>query len=169
MISQTQTDKKHITFIGRKKVGKSKLANAFIGHDSGIVTTFTDKSSEPIKQSSRLLPYGLEVFIDAIDIEELYSGGYGSLDSEFHVLKESDFIIVVLEGKSTLTLEEIELLMYLKKNSIPYLAAVNKIENGVNEDLLEELSSFKSMHFEISCTEKVGIDSLKLKLIRMLP
>ncbi len=169
MISQTQTDKKHITFIGRKKVGKSKLANAFIGEDSGIFSAFTDKSSGPIQQSSRLFPYGLEVYIDAIDIEELYSCGNGSLDSEFHVLKESDFIIVVLEGKSILTLEETELFMYLKKNAIPYLVAVNKIENGVNEDLIEELRSFKAMHFEISCTEKVGIDSLKLKLIRLLP
>jgi len=57
----------------------------------------------------------------------------------------------------------------LKKLLIPYLVAVNKIEYGVNPILLSELKSLNAMHFEISCKENVGIDGLKLKMIRMMP
>ena len=166
MISQVQTDKKHITFIGRKKVGKSKLANAFIGQDSRIISSISDTASSPIKQTSKLFPYGVDIYIDAYDIEDICCD---EKNEKFGILQNSDFVIVVLDGRDTLTYNEIQLFKYLEKTSIPHLVAVNKIEFGVNESLLVELKALKVVHFEISCTENVGIDSLKLKLIRMLP
>ena len=46
--------------------------------------------------------------------------------------------------------------------------AVNKIEFGVSPNLLIELEALEITHFEISCKESAGIESLRKKLIQML-
>ncbi len=65
--------------------------------------------------------------------------------------------------------KELELFAYLDKLQINYIVAVNKIEFGVNPELLDELKELRIVHFEVSCKEKAGIDELKRKMIRLLP
>ena len=49
------------------------------------------------------------------------------------------------------------------------MIVVNKIEFGVNTELLVELKDLRIIHFEVSCKEKAGIEELKRKIIRQLP
>ncbi len=169
MISTIQIAQKHVLFLGRKNVGKEKLAYALIGQDPNVVSSVSDDSNTPLPKSSKLFPYNLEIHIDAVDIEDLCNQQQDGFDQELKIFKDVDFIILVLDGREYLSLNEIELFLCLKKLLIPYLVAVNKIEYGVNPILLSELKSLNAMHFEISCKENVGIDGLKLKMIRMMP
>ena len=169
MISTINTAEKHILFIGRKNVGKEKLAKALIGQDLNVVSSISDQTYSPLPGSSKLFPYNLKIHIDAVDIENLCDQNINVFDRKFEIFNEVDFIILVLDGREYLSLNEIELFLCLKKMSIPYLVAVNKIEYGVNPILLSELKSVNAMHFEISCKENVGIDGLKSKMIRMMP
>ena len=85
------------------------------------------------------------------------------------ILSSSDFALVVADAREILQSKELELFAYLDKLQINYIVALNKIEFGVNPELLEELKELRITHFEVSCKEKAGIEDLKRKMIRLLP
>ncbi|MBT8386841.1 MAG: [FeFe] hydrogenase H-cluster maturation GTPase HydF, partial [Ignavibacteria bacterium] len=46
---------------------------------------------------------------------------------------------------------------------------VNKIEFGVNPELLRDLKNINVTHFEVSCKEQIGFETLKVEIICALP
>jgi GTP-binding protein EngB required for normal cell division len=168
MVNLIQTDVKRILFVGRKEVGKSKLALAFTCCEGAAEDSALMQGDKKCDKIYKLVPYELSVKIQLLDLEHLCNDN-GGFDEDNNWLENVDFIIVVLDGRETLSIDEVELFLCLKKLSRPYLAAVNKIEYGVNSMLLNELSALNIFNFEISCKEKVGIENLKSKMIRMMP
>ncbi|QQS36463.1 MAG: 50S ribosome-binding GTPase [Ignavibacteriales bacterium] len=156
---------KRLVFVGRKKAGKAALIKQFSGQaDSDLIN-----GEAKLPGVIRLDPYDIDVILDSIDIEDLYEFKDEENIRQIKSLAASDFLIIVLDGTERITEEEKQLINLLRKLSIPHLAAVNKIEYGVNSELLTEIKSLRLVHFEISCKENVGIEALKAKLIRMLP
>ncbi len=163
------SERKHIAFVGRRNVGKSSLVNAFIGQELSIVSDTPGTTTDPVKKAMELLPYGPVVLIDTGGIDDTGELGEKRINKTLNILASADFVILVLNATKLITIEEEELIIYLRKIDTPFLVAVNKIEYGVNPILLEELEALSIIHFEISCAENVGIDVLKERLIRMLP
>lgn len=153
------SERTHIAFAGKDHVGKSSLMNAFAGEELSKVSETEANTSGPVRIFAELQPFGPVVFIE--------SAGLGE-DKNFQSLASADFAIVVLDATVRLNSEEKKLFSYLDKIKVPYLIAANKIENGVNPELLGELKKLKKTHFEISCKEKAGIVELKSKLTRIL-
>ena len=164
-----KSERKHIVFIGKRNVGKSTLVNAFIGQDLCIVSDVAGTTTDPVKKSMELLPYGPIVLVDTAGIDDVGELGKKRINKTIKAITTADFAIVVLDARERLSPEEFELFKYLQKISIPYIIAVNKIEYGVNPLLLSEIKWLDAIHFEISCAENVGIDVLKTKVIRALP
>lgn len=169
MNSVPKSERKHIVFIGKRNVGKSTLVNAFIGQDLCIVSDVAGTTTDPVKKSMELLPYGPIVLVDTAGIDDVGELGKKRINKTIKAITTADFAIVVLDARERLSPEEFELFKYLQKISIPYIIAVNKIEYGVNPLLLSEIKWLDAIHFEISCAENVGIDVLKTKVIRALP
>lgn len=164
-----KSEKKHIAVIGRRNVGKSSLVNALLGQDLCIVSEVAGTTTDPVYKSMELLPYGPIVIIDTAGIDDEGELGEKRISKTIKTIASSDFAIVVLDASERISKKEWELFSYLTKISLPYIIALNKIEFGVNPILLTELKLLKATHFEISCAENVGIETLKLKMIRMLP
>lgn len=164
-----KTEKAHIIFIGRKNTGKSSLVNAFFGQNISDVSEIPGTTTTAVFRAMELLPYGPVVLVDTAGIDNADDFGKKRISKTIISISSADFAVVILDARVPLTPQEVELFFYLDKISIPYVVAVNKIEFGVNPKLLVDLKNLKLMHFEISCKEKVGIDELKKKVIRMLP
>lgn len=162
-------EKKQIVFVGRRNVGKSSLVNAFLGQDLSIVSDVPGTTTDPVRKSMELLPYGPVLLIDTAGIDDYGELGQKRISRTIKSISSADFAIVVLDATATLSTEEYELLNYLDKISVPFVIAANKIELGINSELLEELKLLNTIHFEISCKLGVGIDPLRRKVIRMLP
>ncbi|MDP4115942.1 MAG: [FeFe] hydrogenase H-cluster maturation GTPase HydF [Bacteroidota bacterium] len=160
---------KHIVFIGRKNVGKSALINAFAGQDLSIVSDVPGTTTDPVKKLIELLPYGAVVLVDTAGIDNINDLGGKRISKTMKILSSANFAIVVLDARERLSKEEIELFVYLNKIKLPFVIAVNKIEYGINPDLLRDIKELKAIHFEISVKEEVGLDILKSKIIRLLP
>jgi predicted GTPase len=156
---------KHIVFAGKKKAGKAALIDQFSGNALSLNEGLSDQYPKHIE----LLPYNLEVVLDSIDLEDLYEFKDEENIRQIKSFAAADFLIIVLDGTESMSEEEKQLINLLRKISVPHLAAVNKIEYGVNPNLLFELKSLRLVHFEISCKEHVGVEALKAKMIRMLP
>lgn len=161
--------KKQIVFAGRRNVGKSSLVNVFLGQDLSIVSEIPGTTTDPIRKSMELLPYGPVLLIDTAGIDDYGELGQKRISKTIKSISGADFTVVVVDSTLTLSTEEYELLNYLDKISVPFVIAANKIELGINPELLEEIKLLNAVHYEISCKLGVGIDSLKRKVIRMLP
>ncbi|MFN3873343.1 MAG: [FeFe] hydrogenase H-cluster maturation GTPase HydF [Ignavibacterium sp.] len=164
-----ESNRPHIAVVGRRNVGKSSLVNALLGQDLSIVSDVPGTTTDPVKKAFELLPYGPVVLVDTAGIDDEGELGQKRISKTIKILSQSDFALVVLDARERLQSKELELLAYLDKISVNYIVAINKIEYGVNPKLLDELKELRIIHFEVSCKEKVGIDELKRKMIRMLP
>lgn len=163
------SNRPHIAVVGRRNVGKSSLVNALLGQDLSIVSDIAGTTTDPVKKALELLPYGPVVLVDTAGIDDEGELGRQRISKTIKILSSSDFALVVVDAREILQSKELELLAYLDKLQINYIVAVNKIEFGVNPELLNELKEFRIKHFEVSCKEKAGIEDLKRKMIRLLP
>jgi [FeFe] hydrogenase H-cluster maturation GTPase HydF len=163
------SERAHIAIVGKRNAGKSSLVNLFLGQDLCIVSDVAGTTTDPVKKAMELLPYGPIVLVDTAGIDDAGELGEKRISKTIKIISSADFAIVVVDARERISHSELELIQYLNKVSIPFVIAVNKIEFGVNPLLLTEIKMLKATHFEISCAENVGIDTLKSKVIRLLP
>ena len=164
-----QSERKHIVFIGRRNAGKSSLVNRFIGQDLSIVSDTPGTTTDPVKKSMELLPFGPVVLIDTAGIDDIGELGEKRISKTMKAISEADYAIVVLDGRYTLDDKERDLLEHLKTMGIPFIAAINKTDLGINNALLEELNFHKIEFHATSCTEDKGIYELKEKVSKLIP
>lgn len=163
------SNRPHIAIVGKRNVGKSSLVNALLGQDLSIVSEVAGTTTDPVKKAFELLPYGPVVLVDTAGIDDEGELGQKRISKTIKILSSSDFALVVVDAREKLQSKELELFAYLDKLSINYIVAVNKIEFGINPELLIDLKELRIVHFEVSCKEKAGIGDLKRKMIRLLP
>ncbi len=159
---------KQIVFVGRRNAGKSSLVNVFLGQDLSSVSEVPGTTTDPVKNTMELLPYGQVLLIDTAGIDDCGELEGKKISRTIKAISGADFAVVVVDATRTLSTEEYKLLNYLDKISVPFVIAANKIELGINPDLLEEIKLLSAVHYEISCKLGVGIESLKRKIIRTL-
>jgi len=169
MNSVPNSERKHIVFVGRRNVGKSSLMNTFAGQELSIISEVAGTTTDPVKKAMELLPFGPVVLVDTAGIDDSGDIGEKRINKTFKAIAGADYAILVIDATGRLHDDEKELIKHLDKISVPYLIAANKIEDGINPDLLKDLKLIKKHHYEISCKENAGITELKTKLTRLLP
>ena len=163
------SNRPHIAVVGKRNVGKSALVNAILGQDLSIVSDIAGTTTDPVKKALELLPYGPVVLVDTAGIDDEGELGQKRISKTIKILSYSNFALVVVDARDKLQSKELELFAYLDKLQINYIVAVNKIEFGINPELLIELKELRITHYEVSCKENAGINDLKRKIIRLLP
>ncbi|RKY91123.1 MAG: [FeFe] hydrogenase H-cluster maturation GTPase HydF, partial [Ignavibacteriae bacterium] len=159
----------HIAIAGRRNVGKSSLINVLTGQELSIVSEVAGTTTDPVKKAIELLPYGPVVIVDTAGIDDEGELGEKRISRTLKAISSADFAIIVVDAREKLSVEEKQLFEYLDKISISFIVVVNKIEFGVNPELLSELKKLNATHFEVSCKEKIGFETLKVELICSLP
>jgi [FeFe] hydrogenase H-cluster maturation GTPase HydF len=160
---------RHIVFIGRDDTGKSALINALAGRDASIAKDVPEAKGNKTKKMIELSPYGAAALVDTAGIEDENDFGKKRISKTLKAIAEADVAVVVLDAREKLTKEEIELFVFLNKIKLPFVIAVNKIEFGINPELLKDIEELKVVHFEISIKEDAGLDVFRSRLIRLLP
>ena len=168
MNTKSNSSRPHIAVLGRRNVGKSLLVDSLLGQNGTAGSQSTETIKGRKQQVFELSPYGLVVIVDTAGIDEEGELGKNKISETIKILSSSDFALVVVDARETLQSKEFELLAYLDKLQINYIVAVNKIEFGVNPELLDELRELRITHYEVSCKENAGIEELKRKITRSL-
>jgi len=163
------SERTHIAFVGKRNAGKSSLVNKFIGQDLVIVSETPGTTTDPVKKAMELLPYGPVVLVDTAGIDDIGELGEKRISKTLKVISGVDFAIVVLESQKNLSAEELNLFQHLYQLDIPFIAAINKSELGVNYELLESLKKESIRYLIVSCKTDKGILELKESLIKELP
>ncbi len=145
-----KSERKHIVFAGRRNASKSSLVNLFSGQDICIVSDIAGTTTDPVKKAMELIPHGPVVLVDTAGIDDFGELGEKRTGKTIKAISSADFAIVVLDAGEKISEEERKLINYINKISLPFVIAVNKIELGVNPELLDELILTGAKHFEIS-------------------
>ena len=169
MNSVAKAERTHIAIVGKRNVGKSSLINSITEQELSIVSDIPGTTTDPVSKAVELLPYGPVVIVDTAGIDDEGELGEKRISRTIKSISNADFVIVVLDARYELDDKELELIKHLWKIEIPFVVAVNKIEFGINPSMLNKLEALELTHFEVSCTEEVGIETLKRKLIHLLP
>lgn len=164
-----QSERIHIAVIGKRNVGKSSLVNKFIGQDLVIVSETPGTTTDPVKKAMELLPFGPVVLIDTAGIDDVGELGEKRISKTVKIISEADFALLVLDSQEKLSVEEKNLIAHIQKLELPFIAVINKLELGINYDLIEELNSSKITYHSVSCLTEEGISELKEKVSKLLP
>ena len=158
-----EAKKLHIVIIGRKNVGKSLLINSIANIEPSHRT-----SSDLISRTAQIVSESPEIVTDFAIIDDETDFDKNKKNTMIEVISTTALALVVFDARTELSQSEVRVITFLQKIKRPFLVAVNKIEFGVNPNLLIELEALEINHFEISCKESAGIESLRKKLIQML-
>ena len=169
MSNVAQSERTHIAFIGRRNVGKSSLMNKFIGQDLVIVSDTPGTTTDPVKKSMELLPFGPVVLIDTGGIDDVGELGDKRIDKTVRIISEANFALVVLDSQSPISSDEQNLLDHLRKLELPFLVVLNKSDLGTNYQIIEELKKVGIKFHSVSCRTGDGIYELKEKVSALLP
>lgn len=169
MVGVAKAERVHIAIVGKRNVGKSSLINSITNQELSIVSEMAGTTTDPVSKAVELLPYGPVVIVDTAGIDDEGELGRKRISKTIKSLSSADFAVIVIDASEQLDDCEADLIIHIQKIGIPLIAVVNKIELGTNPLLLDELRALEVNHFEVSCKENVGIDSLKRNLIQILP
>lgn len=164
-----KSERKHIVFVGKRNAGKSSLVNKFTGQDLVIVSDTPGTTTDPVKKSMELLPFGPVVLVDTAGIDDVGELGKKRIGKTLKALTDADFAIVVIDSQNELSNEERNLIKNLTKLEVPHVLVLNKAEKDINNNLLEEIKNLNQPYFKISCTEDIGIYQLKEKVAQLIP
>jgi GTP-binding protein len=125
-----------LALVGRPNVGKSTLFNRIIGERKAIVEDTPGITRDRLYEDASWNGRDF-ILIDTggIDFENIE----GHIESRIYqqvllAIEEADVIVMVTDGKTGLTDEDLRAASILKKSKKPILLAVNKIDNFQNVD-----------------------------------
>ena len=143
--------------------------NRFIGQDLVIVSNVPGTTTDPVKKSMELLPFGPVVLIDTAGIDDVGELGQKRISKTTKIISESDFVILVLDSQTDFSEYEISLIDQLQKFQLPYLIVINKSDLGIKYELVEKLNHLKLQYHTVSCINDNGVFQLKEKVAKLLP
>lgn len=167
MNSTPLANRKHIAVFGNMNSGKSSLVNALTGQEISIVSTVKGTTTDPVKKTMELIPYGPVVFIDTAGMNDVGELGRMRAEKSRDVLKETDFAIYVIDAceRDTHNLEE--MMKLFNRFTTPFLLVINKTDL-VDKERLEELKRQNSGAMELSASMGIGIEALRKELAKRL-
>ena len=128
-----------VALVGRPNVGKSTLFNRIIGERKAIVEDTPGITRDRIYEDADWCGHDF-ILIDTggIDFENME----GQIESRIYqqvllAIEEADVIILVTDGMSGLTDEDMRAASILKRSSKPIILAVNKIDHFDNLEYYE--------------------------------
>jgi len=161
----------HIAIFGRRNAGKSSIINAVTNQPIALVSDVPGTTTDPVHKTMELLPLGPVVFIDTAGLDDEGPLGEMRVKRTYEVLDRTDLAVLVLDGRLGLTDFERDLAKTIRERKIPLVGVVNKtdlpdFDRGKVEEWGKELGLYL---VEVSTLTGVGIEALKMELIRKAP
>lgn len=161
-------ERTHISFFGKRNVGKSSLVNAVTGQKLAVVSDTKGTTTDPVYKAMELLPIGPVMIIDTPGYDDVGELGELRVQKTMEVLNKTDIAILVLEVEKEMSRQDAQYIELFQKKNIPYLIVYNKADllNGERKDRAEQEKEDQTKIW-VSAEKKVGINALKEKIAHM--
>ncbi|WP_456456207.1 ribosome biogenesis GTPase Der [Thermovibrio sp.] len=160
-----------VAIVGRPNVGKSSLFNRLLGRKVAIIDDTPGVTRDRVVQEADIDEHRV-ILVDTGGVvdKDAHQFAKETTEQAKRAMEEADVIVFVVDGKEGLTPLDEEVARLLRKWKKPVILAVNKIDEPFMEDRIYE---FYKLGFEeltpVSTIHKVGIPTLKEKIIEKLP
>ncbi|WP_457567473.1 ribosome biogenesis GTPase Der [Desulfurobacterium sp.] len=159
-----------VAIVGRPNVGKSSLFNRLLGKKAAIIDDKPGVTRDRIVQEADVNEHTV-LLVDTGGVDTSGEGFANSVTRQAKkAIEEADVVIFVIDGKEGVTPLDEEVARILRKCKKPIIVAVNKIDEPFMEHLAYD--AFRLGFEEVipmSTIHKIGIPTLKEKIIELLP
>ena len=167
MNSTPNANRKHIAVYGKTNAGKSSLINKFLGQELSLVSEKAGTTTDPVQKAMELSPIGPVLMVDTAGFGDNSDLGEKRIKKTLDILKRTDLAIYIFDIKD-IDLEVFkEAKRNFKKYNIPFIVAINKIDEANKKQVEQAKNIFKDAIFISSYTGQ-GVDNLKNKIIDIL-
>ena len=132
--------------VGRPNVGKSSLLNALLGEKIAIVT---DKPQTTRNCIRGILTEGEDqfVFFDTPGIHRPQNrlGDY-MVTAAKSGMQQGDVVMLVVDVNKPVSKTELEVIEYIKREGVPSVLVLNKIDTVRREQIAEKIAAYASKH-----------------------
>ena len=159
-----------VAIVGRPNVGKSSLFNRIIGENmsitddaSGITRDRIYAKASWLNQEFRIIDTGGIILKDEPFSKEIRAQAALAID-------EADVIIMVVNARTSVTMEDEDVFNILQRSGKPVIVAANKVDDV---SFADQIYDFYSMGCEevmpISALHGIGVGDLLDRVIELLP
>ena len=162
----------HIGLFGRRNAGKSSLINALANQKLAIVSDYKGTTTDPVYKAMELLPLGPVMMIDTPGIDDEGELGQLRVNKAYQVLNKTDIALLVIDSKTGLTDNDLQLWQHIQNKKIPALLVFNKTELlDEMEQALLTASALKlaNKFFFVSAVNNTNIHQLKEAIASLKP
>ncbi|MDL2252338.1 [FeFe] hydrogenase H-cluster maturation GTPase HydF [Odoribacter sp. OttesenSCG-928-J03] len=117
--------KRYISLIGRRNVGKSSIINMLTGQNTAIVSDTPGTTTDPVKKSYEIPGFASVVFTDTAGIDDEGELGLQRIEKTRQAIMQSDLALLVIT-ENRFGKEEEELCDYMKAGELPFIIVHNK-------------------------------------------
>ncbi len=151
--------------LGKPNVGKSSLLNLLAGTERAIVTEIAGTTRDAIEEKINIGPVVLNV-IDTAGIrrsEDIVE--QIGVKRSMQIAEEADLIIMVVDSSEVLSVEDEEILRFIKKNDKKCVILLNKsdLENVTGPDEIACYTDYPVIM--ISAKDETGMDEFKQYIV----
>ena len=159
-----------VAIVGRPNVGKSSLFNRIVGERMSIIDDASGITRDRIyakaswlNQDFRIIDTGGIILKDEPFSKEIRAQAYLAID-------EADVIIMVVNARNSITVEDEDVFNILIKSGKPLLVAANKVDDNSFMDSIYDFYSLGCEEvFPISALHGIGVGDLLDRVIELLP
>ena len=159
-----------VAIVGRPNVGKSSLFNRIVGERmsitddaSGITRDRIYARASWLNQDFRIIDTGGIILKDEPFSKEIRAQAYLAID-------EADVIIMVVNARSSVTVEDEDVFSILVRSGKPVIVAANKVDDN---SYMDNIYDFYSLGCEvvmpISALHGIGVGDLLDEVVKLLP
>ncbi|HUF04337.1 MAG TPA: tRNA uridine-5-carboxymethylaminomethyl(34) synthesis GTPase MnmE [Aridibacter sp.] len=148
-----------VALVGRPNVGKSSLFNALLGQDRAIVTEIPGTTRDQIHESFTIRDIPVSLIDTAGMRETIDTVETIGVERAKRAMADADVVVVVLDASEELNAEDLEVLEAAR--DLNRIIAVNKIDAGSANGLLEGLAAESSTTVRISAKMAEGLEDLQ--------
>ena len=150
-----------IVIFGCCNAGKSSLINAITSQNIAIVSDIRGTTTDPVKKTMELLPFGPVVITDTPGLDDKSTLGTLRVEKSLDYINQADLILFVVDASREATSDELTFLDKIKSSGKKYLIVGNKcdceiIKNNINVDIY------------VSALKNTNIDKLKNMMSQIL-
>lgn len=155
------SERVHISFFGKRNVGKSSVVNRVAGQDLSIVSDVKGTTTDPVYKSMEILPIGPVEIIDTPGIDDEGELGELRVSKTLKVLHKTDVAILVVDINEGIKEADTELIKEFKKMDIKYIVVYNKM------DIYKGNIELKENEIAVSALQNKNIDALIEKISKL--
>ena len=164
----------HITLLGRTNSGKSSLVNFLTGQQVSLVSDMEGTTTDPVRKPMEINGIGACLIVDTAGFADTTSIGEQREEASIKELETTDVALLLISRENLQSgdlQEERRLVDILRKKNIRFAVVLSKVCSEENGLILKELviKEFPEDIVAVDSVEKIGRERLISTIIRLVP